>query len=344
MPKVTFISIAYNEAAHLPLLLKSLVEQDYPHSNIQVILVNSASTDRTKNIMLEFAANNDFDSCIVLENPKRVLASGWNVALAEAKGEIIVKVDAHGSMCKGFLSDAVREIDSGEDIVGGQRVTVFDCTSGQSRMLAHAECSIFGSGVAGYRRNIGRKYVKTLAHAAYSKKVFDTVGGFNELLRRTEDNEIHWRMRQAGFKICQVPEMCSYLYARSTMRTMIRQKHGNGYWIGVTFPKCPKCLSLYNFIPMFFVLGIAAMTILSFIIGSWLPIGLLMLAYFSCAFIASFYEMRRESKKSFRPVLLMLPAVFFIMHVVYGASTIQGLFASPFIGPTKTEKNNGLQT
>ena len=37
---------------------------------------------------------------------------------------------------------------------------------------------------------------------------------------------------------------------------MIKQKYGNGYWIGRTVYECPKCLSLYHFVPFAFVVGI----------------------------------------------------------------------------------------
>ena len=71
-------------------------------------------------------------------------------------------------------------------------------------------------------------------HAAYRRQVFDKVGFFNENLARTEDNEIHYRMREAGFKLCFDPDIISYQHIRSSLPKMLKQKYSNGLWIGKT--------------------------------------------------------------------------------------------------------------
>ena len=338
MPKFSFITIAYNEESYIGNLLNDLKKQDYPHNEIEVILVDSSSTDSTKSIMTEFSKNNDFYSCIVLDNPKRVLACGWNVALSKAIGEVIIKIDGHGRIDSDFLSNVAKEIDAGEDIVGGQRVTVFDGESNWSKILAHAECSVFGSGVASYRRKCDRKYVKTLGHAAYRKKVFDTVGGFNESFVRTEDNEIHFRMREAGYKFCQSPTICSYLHARSSLKSMLKQKKGNGWWIGITFPKCPKCLSLYNFVPLAFVVAILLSLVLGLISGIYWPFAAIFASYFLAAIAATILEIKKEKDNRLYLGMLILPLLFFLMHFYYGLFTLFGLLYSPFFKTNKEKK------
>ena len=338
MPKFSFITIAYNEELYIGNLLNDLKKQNYPHNEIEVILVDSNSYDSTKAIMTDFSKNNDFYSCIVLDNPKKVLACGWNIALSKASGEIIIKIDGHGRIDLDFLTNVAKEIDLGEDIVGGQRITVFDGESKWSKILAHAECSIFGSGVASYRRKCEKRYVKTLGHAAYRKKVFDTVGGFNECLIRTEDNEIHYRMREAGFKFCQCPAICSYLHARSSLKAMLKQKRGNGWWIGITFPKCPKCLSLYNFVPLAFVVAIILSLALGFITGIYWPIVTVLASYFLAAIAATILEIKKEKDNRLYFGMLLLPILFFLMHFYYGLFTLLGLLYSPFFKINKEIK------
>ena len=117
---------------------------------------------------------------------------------------------------------------------------------------------MFGSSIASYRNNPGKTYVKSLFHAAYRREVFEKVGFFNEELVRTEDNEIHYRMRKAGYKLCFDPDIISYQYTRSSLKAMLKQKYANGYWIGKTSKVCPKCLSIYHFVPFAFVSAIIA--------------------------------------------------------------------------------------
>ena len=83
---ITICVIAYNEEQTLPAILKDIAAQDYAHGSMEVVLVDSASSDHTKKIMQEFAAQNTtqpdmgFVSVSVLDNLKRTLPCGWNVA------------------------------------------------------------------------------------------------------------------------------------------------------------------------------------------------------------------------------------------------------------------------
>ena len=94
---VTFIIVAYNAEKVIEKCLDSLNAQKYPHKQIEVILVDSSSTDNTKQLMLQFQEReqSEYARVIVLYNPKKILPCGWNVALKEAKGEAILRVDAH---------------------------------------------------------------------------------------------------------------------------------------------------------------------------------------------------------------------------------------------------------
>ena len=125
-PKVSFIIIAYNAAAHLDNILDDVKKQTFNHSLIEVILVDSNSTDNTAEKFYSFKENNDFSCCKIFDNPKKVLPSGWNIALDNAEGEIILRVDAHSRIPDDFIEKNIKNIENGEDIVGGQRITVFD--------------------------------------------------------------------------------------------------------------------------------------------------------------------------------------------------------------------------
>ena len=169
---VSFIVVAYNAEQKLDSLLNDLKKQDYDHKNIEVILVDGYSDDDTKQVMEKFAESNcDFSRVCVLDNPKRILPWGWNIALKESRGDIILRVDAHSSIPEDFIRKNVECIRSGEKICGGPRKSIIDQNSGWQRTLLLAETSMFGSGIAEYRRKREKKYVKTLAHAAYSREL-----------------------------------------------------------------------------------------------------------------------------------------------------------------------------
>lgn len=329
---VSFIIVAYNAEKVIEASLDCLKKQTYPHDKIEVILVNSASKDNTKQVLQKFKENTQgFNRIVILENEKKILPCGWNIALKEAKGEAILRVDAHSTFPDNFIEENVKELESGENIVGGHRISVASSDDQWQKTLLIAEQSLFGSGIAKYRRENERKYVSTLAHAMYRKEVFDEVGPYNENLARTEDNEMHYRMKKAGYKFLLSPNIVSYHHARNTLKGMIKQKYGNGKWIGITMRYCPKCFSLYHFVPLFFVLAL----IISII-----------LAIFNCNIfliaLAGLYTLFNILNliviiinNGFNIQYLVLPFIFLILHVSYGFGTIVGLIKALFIKKRK---------
>lgn len=398
---ISMCVIAYNEENSLNSILKDIIAQDYDHSQMEVVLVNSASTDRTRELMERFARANqrslgqesqmaaenpesvdeatdyeimDYEiSCMkfkdvqVLDNPKKTLPCGWNVALDAYKGDAILKVDAHASIPLDFVSKNVNVLETGEDICGGQRPTMIDESTPWKDTLLLAENSMFGSSIAPYRNNPGRSYVNSMFHAAYRREVFDTIGGFNEDLARTEDNEVHYRMREAGFKLCFDPEIISYQHIRSSLSKMMKQKYANGYWIGLTSGVCPKCLSLYHFVPFAFVVAIilsalacGVMAMLGATLGfdvqaawgsAWstgidmtaengegiyyliycIILGLtgLMWGIYWLLAIAMAMIAVIGAKEKRNWTCLALPFLFFLLHISYGIGTVIGLIKMP---------------
>lgn len=326
--KVSFIVIAYNAGDKLKSLIEDIRNQTYNHRLVEIILVDSTSSDNTKDIMIEFSkSQNDFIDIKVLDNPKKVLPCGWNIALKEATGDIILRVDAHSSLPKEFIEKNVKYINKGEKIVGGHRISIIDENSPWQKVLLASERSLFGSGIAAYRRSDEAKYVSTLAHAAYSRDVFNEVGNYDERLVRTEDNEMHYRMKEKGYKFYFNPEIVSYHHARNEFKKMCKQKYLNGYWIGLTMGVSPKCFSLYHFVPLAFVLSLIISTLLALLTSVTLPLVLLGSLYTLVVLLISIIEI---VKSKFMIQMLALPFILFSLHVSYGVGTLVGLIKLPF--------------
>ena len=210
--KVSLCTIAHNEESVLNGLLRDIRDQNYPHNKIEVIMIDSGSSDRTHQIMEEFRdTDNGFYDVRIFTIEKKNQATAWNVAIEHATGDIIIRVDAHSKIPRQFVSRNVFNIKEGEDIVGGGRPNICANPNPWTKTLLAAEESLFGSSVADYRRPAAQKeYHDSLFHAAYRREVFANVGGFNESLGRTEDNELHYRIRKAGYKLCCCPEIISF--------------------------------------------------------------------------------------------------------------------------------------
>jgi glycosyltransferase involved in cell wall biosynthesis len=330
--KVSLCTIAYNEESVLNGLLRDFRDQNYPHRNIEIIMVDNCSTDRTHEIMEEFKeTDNGFYDVRIYRCTGKVTnqATAWNIAIEHATGDIIIRVDAHSKIPRQFVSRNVFNIQEGEDIVGGGRPNICANPNMWTKTLLAAEESLFGSSVADYRRPAAQKeYHDSLFHAAYRREVFAKVGGFNEDLGRTEDNELHYRIRKAGYKLCCCPEIISFQHTRSTLSRMIQQKYGNGYWIGLTLGVCPGCLSYFHFIPFVFLIALAATVSIWAIAGQPVYFAILMAMYFMFNFVNTVGAF--VLKKSLNPLFLILPLLFPILHISYGVGTLVGFIKLPF--------------
>ena len=323
MLKLSICIVAYNEEKYLPRLLADLKAQKYPHELTEIVLVDGMSADGTKRLMEAFQKENkEFYSVQVVENPKRIQAAGWNLAITHATGDVIARIDAHTMLPPEYSSSVMHHIENGENVVGGMRPCLIENQTPWGDILLQTENSLFGSSINRSRHSQQKSYVKTMFHAAYRREVFERAGLFNEGLLRTEDNEMHYRIRESGYRLCYDPQILSYQYARSSLRLMLRQKFGNGKWVGITTGVCPKCLSAYHYVPFLFVLGIVFTSVCA-AFGIWQLAALMWGAYLAfalCNTVISAVNARRLN-----PWMLLMPILFLVLHVIYGVGTAIGL-------------------
>ena len=324
MMKISFIVVALNAERSLGALLGDLLRQTLAPEQMEVLLANSRSTDGTEAVMRNFARSAPL-SVKVLENPKQWLASGINVALREATGGAVIRLDAHARIPGDFLRRNLDALERGEDIVGGYVAGGAPENAWQAVMRA-LDTSRFCGGAAPFRNSGEARYVDTLAYALYRRSVYDRVGFYDERLRRTEDNDMHYRMRMAGYRFYFSPDIRSYHASRGTLAGQLKQKWGNGYWIGRTMHIQPRCFAPRHLIPALFVLTLALLSLLA---GwcAWPLVGLLALY----AVISVYFSIQGAVLQPCGRLLcaLCLPFLFPLVHMVYGVGTLCGLMMPP---------------
>lgn len=320
---ISFTCVAYNEQAHLPAYFDCLTQQDIAPEHIELLLVDSASTDETKTLMRKFKDEHpEFAAIKLLDNPKKFKPSGLNVALQHATGDYFVCVDAHARFPQNFLSASLDVMREGHDIVGGYRPTIELTHTAWSHMLWSLEESLFGSSIARYRRKTQAGPVSSVFHPMIKTEVFKKVGRYDEALHRIEDNDMSYRMRQAGYEIWFDPRIESFQLIRPSLRKMLKQKAANGLWIGRGLFEQPACLSWYHLIPLCFFLAL----LLSAVMGIWhvwLPFALVIGSYLTLVVIMSAWMLIKMST-SFRYTPI-LPFCFFLLHMAYGLGTCYGI-------------------
>ena len=306
---VSLCMIAYNEVEAIDGLFGDIALQEYPHSKIEVVFVDSMSNDGTYEKMLNFK-NTDygFRDVKIVRCQKKNQASSWNEALMVFTGDVVIRVDAHARIPRNFVSRNVYNLGLGENVVGGGRPNISSNVSSWKLTLLAAEDSLFGSSIAGYRRpSTEKEYMDSLFHAAYRREVIA-------------------KIRMAGYKMCCCPDIISYQHSRNTLKHMIKQKYGNGKWIGLTLSECRGCLSYFHFAPFVFVMMLAACGILA-AFGHTFALFVLLILYGMFDFVNS---VSCCTLKNIQPQFALLPLIFPLLHIAYGIGTIVGLIQIPF--------------
>jgi len=228
---VSVIIPCYNEENSITDLLIAIYEQSYPRDEIEVIISDGMSTDTTREKIADFA--NEFPDLQlkVIDNQKKTIPSGLNQAIRTAKGEYIVRLDAHSNPHPEYITQCIKALDRGlGDNIGGV-ISIQAADEGWiSQSIAIAAGHPLGVGDARYRIGSEPREVETVAFGAFRSALIDKIGLFDETLLANEDYEFNVRIRKAGGKIWLDPTIQANYIARSTLRELSLQYWRYGYW------------------------------------------------------------------------------------------------------------------
>jgi glycosyltransferase involved in cell wall biosynthesis len=287
---------------------------------MEVLVADGMSEDGTRDIV---RLVQEADARVhLVDNPGRIAPTGMNVAIARARGDIVVRVDGHCEIATDYVTQCVRCLVEGKaECVGGPIETVG--MTFMASAIAVAMGSKFGVGGASFRTVKDREMLSdTVPFPAYTKRTLDAVGRYDEELVRNQDDEYNSRLRKLGGRVLLSPAVRSRYYARSTVRSLWRQYFQYGYWKVRVMQKHPRQVRLRQLIPGLFVLALALSigSALFFKVGAAIA-GLLIGAYAGACLVAAIATAPSAGWR-YVPVL---PLVFAVLHVSYGAGFIKGL-------------------
>ena len=319
----------YNEEKYIAKCIDSILAQDYSKDELEIIFVDGMSKDRTREIVNEYTKQYPFIRLI--DNPEKIVPPAMNKGIKAAKGEIIMRLDAHATYEKNYftvLVNAHKEL--GADNVGA--VCKTDVLNKTPKTLAIREVlsNKFGVGNSVFRTGVDKVMeVDTVPFGCWKREVFDKYGLYDVRLVRNQDIELNKRIIRGGGKICIVPNTyCTYL-ARETYQGLAKNNFGNGKWniLTVFYTKQFNSLSIRHFIPLLFVLSLIVPTILSLVYTPFLIISLLsILAYVS---LLGMISLKLSINKKLNFIYLLTS--FLVLHLSYGWGSLMGLIKLPFV-------------
>lgn len=317
--RVSVLVPCRNERDHIERLLDEALAQEAPGVQVEVLVADGASDDGTRGILDARAAREP--RLRVVDNPQRIVSTGLNRALGEARGDVVLRMDAHTSYPADYMATCLEVLEAtGAANVGGPARTR---ASGRiQRAVAAAYHSPFSVGGARFHDVSYEGPVDTVPYGCWPRSTFERVGVFDEELVRNQDDEHNLRVRRAGLVVWQSPRIVSHYEVRSSLGALFRQYAQYGYWKVLVIRKHRLPASFRHLVPATFVaavlgLGVAALFVPA---ARWMLLGLLG-TYALLVGVASAFAARRAGAGLF-PLLL---ATFPCFHLGYGIGFLRGI-------------------
>lgn len=333
--KLSIVIPCRNEEKLIGKCLDSILEQDYPKENLEILVADGMSTDKTRDILKDYASKYTFIRWI--ENPKKIASAALNIMIPQAKGEVIVRIDAHNKYPKDYVSKCVRYLDEYKaDNVGGVCLTMPGTETIVAKAIALALSSGFGVGNSLFRIGVKEPtYVDTVPFGCYRREVFDKIGVFDEDLVRNQDDEFNARLIKHGGKILLVPDIISYYFARETYSKLWKMYYQYGYFKPLTVIKLKGVFTLRQIVPGLLV-GSMIILFLIGLINKYVFFLFMaeVVIYIAANFIFSFLL---AVKKTIR-LLPFLMVAFAMVHFGYGIGYLKGIIDFMVFGKHKTNK------
>lgn len=315
-PLVTILVPMRNEEDFIAGCLASLREQDYPAACLEILVLDGASTDRSTEIVQAITAEDP--RVRLLPNPDRLQAAGMNLGIREAKGDIIVRADAHAVYGPEYVSICVGHLVAGraENVGGVQH------PEGKTPFAAAVAAALqtpLGAGNAPYRLAKELRYADTVWLGAWRTEPLRELGGFRADMAANEDYELNCRLREKGGRILLDPSLPSTYYPRTSPRRLWRQ-----YWqYALGKIQClrahPDSLVLRQLLVPLAIAGIIVSAVLTPF--SVIPFTVVGGCYLLMLLLGSLLAAKRFGWRH----LLFLPFIYLIIHMAWGLGFWWGL-------------------
>ena len=314
MPFVTVAVPLRDEAPLLHGLLAAVLNQTYPAARLEVFLLDGGSTDATRQLAQEAAA--DHRHLHILDNPGRIAAAALNLALARAQGEVFVRLDARTRPAPDYIERCVARLQEGvwAGVAGPQVASGGAPPPGAAgRTHALALNHRLGTGAPLYRRAAGQAESDTLYLGAFPTESLRSARGWDEAFAVNEDYELCVRLRQAGGRLLVDPAIRSTYLARDSLTGLARQYWGYGAWRTITWRRHPRSLRFRHLAPA----AVTAALALGVVLLAWTPWPLvILLSIYTLFVLAASLQISIRHGLGCLPRLLL---VFPTLHFAWGA-------------------------
>lgn len=333
---VSIVVACRNEIRHISGFLDSVLEQNLAEFGWEVIVADGLSDDGTREVLREYCRQHT--RLRTIANPGRIVSTGLNAAIRAARGNIIIRMDAHTQYATDYCLRCVETLEqTGADNVGGPARTHSSGKNG--RAVDAAYNSPFCTGARFHDVNY-EGWIDTVTYGCWRKATLERIGLFDENLVRNQDDELNLRLIRAGGKIWQNPEIMSWYSPRTTFSAISRQYFQYGFWKVAVIRKHRIPGSCRHLVPIAFIaanLGLFAVWAMATLVGASrleTGSGLVIATMLGCYALANLTASVFAAERAGWDILPYLPPVFAAYHFSWGLGFLVGLFRTPPKTPT----------
>ena len=232
---ISFVMPVRNEEKYLEEAVRAVLQQEFK-GNTELVLAIGPSHDRTEEVAQ--GLEKTFSQLKVVDNPGGDTATGLNLAIAESKYKVVIRVDAHSTLPAGYAQLAHQILaETNAANVGGKMVA--EGKTEFQRAVAYGYNNRIGLGGGAFHVGTKAGEADSVYLGCFQRSWLDKVGGFDPRWVRGQDWELNKRLREAGGKIWFDPRLTVTYYPRSSWQALRKQFFSTGVWRGALTREAP---------------------------------------------------------------------------------------------------------
>jgi glycosyltransferase involved in cell wall biosynthesis len=326
-PLISVILAVCNESAYIERSLRSLMAQQALDFDLQILVVDGASTDGTTKIVDKLVVGDP--RVQHLYNPQRKTPFAFNIGLRASQGEYVCILGAHTQYAPDYIAVCLRELHrSGAIGCSGRVVTCPASDHWQARLVARALSHPFGTS-RNSTRTQREGFVDTIPYPLFVRQALLDIGGYDEQLFRNQDNDMNQRLRARGHKLYLTEKTSAHYFVKPTLASLIQYAYLTGFWNLISFRKNKSAMSTRHFVPFAFALvlalglTLASTSLLEPQYRFWLLLPITCVLAVHLGLGSAFALLEWMTKRD--ATSLLLPGAWLGLHTAYGCGTLVGL-------------------